>query len=497
MALGGADNLARSPELRTKLLWTLGLLCAYRIGVHIPVPGVDGGALAHFFESVAGTLFGLFDMFSGGGLRNVSVFALGIMPYISASIILQLLQVVSPELKRMAKEEGAAGRRKITQYTRYSTVLITIIQGFGIAVGLETMYSPGGVPVVLEPGWTFRIMTMLTLTAGTVLIMWLGGNMVLNSGLQVGQLTGFLSYVLQVMNSMMLISNVFLLLTRSLASARRISEVLDENIVLDSPEDAVEEVPDGSVEFEGVSFKYHSGAREYALSGVELHIPAGQTVGILGGTGSAKTTLVQLIPRLYDATEGTVRVGGRDVREYDLRALRDAVGIVLQKNVLFSGTVRENLRWGKPDASDEELWAACRAACAAEFLERMPKGLDTDLGQGGVNVSGGQKQRLCIARTLLKRPKILIFDDSTSAVDTATEGKIRTALAELRDVTKLIIAQRITSVMHTDQIVILEDGRVHAVGTHESLLAGDPIYQEIYASQMKGGEDHGVPATEC
>ena len=191
-----------------------------------------------------------------------------------------------------------------------------------------------------------------------VLIMWLGGNMVLNSGLQVGQLTGFLSYVLQVMNSMMLISNVFLLLTRSLASARRISEVLDENIVLDSPEDAVEEVPDGSVEFEGVSFKYHSGAREYALSSVELHIPAGQTVGILGGTGSAKTTLVQLIPRLYDATEGTVRVGGRDVREYDLRALRDAVGIVLQKNVLFSGTVRENLRWGKPDASDEELWAA-------------------------------------------------------------------------------------------------------------------------------------------
>lgn len=350
---------------------------------------------------------------------------------------------------------------------------------------------------------TFRLAVLnlpvfqLVMYTAVVLIMWLGGNMVLNSGLQVGQLTGFLSYVLQVMNSMMLISNVLLLLTRSLASARRISEVLDENIVLDSPEDAVEEVPDGSVEFEGVSFKYHSGAREYALSGVELHIPAGQTVGILGGTGSAKTTLVQLIPRLYDATEGTVRVGGRDVREYDLRALRDAVGIVLQKNVLFSGTVRENLRWGKPDASDEELWAACRVACAAEFLERMPKGLDTDLGQGGVNVSGGQKQRLCIARTLLKRPKILIFDDSTGAVDTATEGKIRTALAELRDVTKLIIAQRITSVMHTDQIVILEDGRVHAVGTHESLLAGDPIYQEIYASQMKGGEDHGVPATEC
>ena len=338
---------------------------------------------------------------------------------------------------------------------------------------------------------------MLVVYGCIIALSWFGAQFVVAGNLTTGELTSLFTYVISILMSLMMLSMIVVMVSMSLASARRISEVLDENIVLDSPEDAVEEVPDGSVEFEGVSFKYHSGAREYALSGVELHIPAGQTVGILGGTGSAKTTLVQLIPRLYDATEGTVRVGGRDVREYDLRALRDAVGIVLQKNVLFSGTVRENLRWGKPDASDEELWAACRAACAAEFLERMPKGLDTDLGQGGVNVSGGQKQRLCIARTLLKRPKILIFDDSTSAVDTATEGKIRTALAELRDVTKLIIAQRITSVMHTDQIVILEDGRVHAVGTHESLLAGDPIYQEIYASQMKGGEDHGVPATEC
>ena len=215
---------------------------------------------------------------------------------------------------------------------------------------------------------------------------------------------------------------------------------------------------------------------------------AGQTVGILGGTGSAKSTLVQLIPRLYDVTEGTVKVGGRDVREYDLQTLRDAVGIVLQKNVLFSGTVRENLKWGDRSADDDTLWAACRMACADEFLERMPKGLDTDLGQGGVNVSGGQKQRLCIARTLLKHPKILIFDDSTSAVDTATEAKIRSALAQLRDVTKIVIAQRVTSVMEADQIIILEDGRVHAVGTHASLLASDPIYQEIYASQMKGGD---------
>ena len=330
-----------------------------------------------------------------------------------------------------------------------------------------------------------------TMYTAIVLILWFGGGMILKGGLQVGELTGFLSYVLQVMNSFMMISNVFLLLTRSLASAHRIAEVLDEDPALTDPAEPVGEVADGSVDFEHVSFKYHADAREYALSGVDLHIRAGQTVGILGGTGSAKTTLVQLIPRLYDATEGVVKVGGHDVKDYDLTTLRDAVGIVLQKNVLFSGTVRENLRWGDPDADDEQLWAACRAACADEFLERMPDGLDTDLGQGGVNVSGGQKQRLCIARALLKRPKILIFDDSTSAVDTATEGKIRTALAGLTGVTKIIIAQRITSVMHTDLIVILEDGKIHAAGTHQELLDRDPIYQEIYASQMKGGEEHG------
>ena len=286
----------------------------------------------------------------------------------------------------------------------------------------------------------------LTMYAAMVSILWFGGNMILQGSLTVGRLTSFLSYVLQVMNSLMMISNVFLLMTRSLASAHRIAAVL------------------------------------------------GQTVGILGGTGSAKSTLVQLIPRLYDATEGRVLVGGRDVREYDLTALRDAVGIVLQKNVLFSGTVREHLLWGNPGASDEELWAACRAACADEFLQRMPGGLDADLGQGGVNVSGGQKQRLCIARTLLKKPRVLIFDDSVSAVDTATEARIRKALAALTGVTKIIIAQRVTSVMNTDKIVVLEDGRIHAVGTHSQLLASDPIYQEIYHSQMKGGGADGSTA---
>ena len=320
-------------------------------------------------------------------------------------------------------------------------------------------------------------------------IMWFGGGFILQGTMTVGQLTGFLSYVLQVLNSVMMFSGVFLQMTRSLASARRIREVLTEQPDLANAAHPVTDIADGAIDFEHVSFKYHAGAEKNALSDITLHIPAGATVGIIGGTGSAKTTLVQLIPRLYDATTGTVRVGGRDVRDYDLAALRDAVGIVLQKNLLFSGTIRENLLWGDPTATDDQLWAACRAARADEFLQNMPQGLDTDLGQGGVNVSGGQKQRLCIARTLLKHPKVLIFDDSTSAVDTATESGIRHALAQLTDVTKLIIAQRISSVQSADLIVILEDGRLHAVGTHAQLLAEDPIYQEIYHSQRKGGDE--------
>ena len=324
-----------------------------------------------------------------------------------------------------------------------------------------------------------------------ICIMWFGGGFILQGDMSVGQLTAFLSYVLQVLNSVMMFSGAFLQMTRSLASARRIREVLTEQPDLANAADPLETVPNGQIDFEGVSFKYNAAAQQSALSDITLHIPAGATVGIIGGTGSAKTTLVQLIPRLYDATEGTVKVGGHDVRDYDLTALRDAVGIVLQKNLLFSGTIRDNLKWGNPDAAEEQLWAACRAAHADEFLDRMPDGLDTDLGQGGVNVSGGQKQRLCIARTLLKHPKVLIFDDSTSAVDTATESGIRRALAELTDVTKLIIAQRISSVQSADLIVILEDGRLHAVGTHAELLEKDTIYQEIYYSQMKGGDPDG------
>lgn len=327
----------------------------------------------------------------------------------------------------------------------------------------------------------------LVMYATILCILWFGGRLILAGGLKVGELTGFLSYVLQVLNSLMMISNVFMMFTRSLTSWRRIQEVMDEEI--DITEELAEDiqVEKGEVIFDHVSFKYRRNAEEYVLSDINLHFLPGQTVGIIGRTGSAKTTLVQLIPRLYDAISGKVIIDGHPVEKYPLRPLRDSIAMVLQKNTLFSGTVKDNLRWGKEDASDEEIREACRIACADEFIDRLERGLDTDLGQGGVNVSGGQKQRLCIARALLKKPKVLILDDSTSAVDTATEAKIREGLSSyLPDTTKIIIAQRISSVAHADQIVILEDGRVHAVGTHEELLDNNEIYQEIYQSQQEG-----------
>lgn len=321
-------------------------------------------------------------------------------------------------------------------------------------------------------------------------VLWIGGNMIVAGRLTVGELTSFMSYVLQIMNSLMMISNVFLLLTRALTSMRRVAEVLDEKpqLALPDPGEAVREVADGSVEFRGVDFKYRADAEHDVLEGIDLSIPSGATVGVLGGTGSGKSSLVQLICRLYDPSAGAVLVGGRDVRCYDLPALRDAVGIVLQANVLFSGTIRDNLRWGDPEATDEELLRACELACADEFLDRIG-GLDGELGQGGAGVSGGQKQRLCIARTLLKRPRVLIFDDSTSAVDMATEAKIRSNLAQIPGVTVITIAQRITSVMDADEIFVMDDGRIHAHGTHAELLANDTIYQEIYASQMEHASD--------
>ena len=320
-------------------------------------------------------------------------------------------------------------------------------------------------------------------------LLWFGGGLIRSGRMQVGELTGFLSYVMQILNSLMMISNVFLMLTRSLASATRIMEIIDEVPDITDEEARDIQVEHGAVSFDHVWFKYSQDAKEYILSDVTFDIRAGETVGIIGQTGSAKSTLIQLIPRLYDATEGEVRIDGIPVRQYPMAYLRDAIAVVLQKNTLFSGTLRDNLKWGKEDATMEEVEEACRIACVDEFIDRLADGYQTEMGQGGVNVSGGQKQRLCIARAILKSPKVLILDDSTSAVDTATEGKIRQGLKEkLPDMTKIIIAQRISSVRSADRIILLDDGHVSDIGTHEELLGRSRIYQEIYESQKEGAD---------
>ena len=330
----------------------------------------------------------------------------------------------------------------------------------------------------------------VTVYSCILLISWLGAKMIVGSELTTGQLMSLLTYCLNILMSLMMLSMIFVMLTMSAASGERIAEVLNEKSTLDNPENPVYEVKDGSIEFENVSFSYHEGAEEPVLADINLKISSGETIGIIGGTGSSKSSLVNLISRLYDVTEGSVKVGGRDVREYDLDSLRNQVSVVLQKNVLFSGTILENLRWGKADATLEECRQACRLACADDFIMQFPDGYETKLEQGGSNVSGGQRQRLCIARALLKSPKILILDDSTSAVDTATDARIREAFAQqIPDTTKLIIAQRISSVQHADRILVLEHGRINGFGTHEQLLQSNEIYREVYESQTGGSGD--------
>lgn len=328
------------------------------------------------------------------------------------------------------------------------------------------------------------VVMIFVMTFGSFLVVNFGGAII-----QVGQLSSLLTYSFQILMSLMMLSMIFVMVTISMESCERIVAVLEEKHTISNPENPIYEVKDGSIDFNNVSFKYSKRADRYALANINLHIKSGQTIGILGGTGSSKTSLVNLISRLYDVTEGEVKVAGVDVRDYDLVTLRDAVSVVLQKNVLFSGSIKENLRWGNKEATDEEIEEACHLACANEFIEQFPDKYDTHIEQGGTNVSGGQKQRLCIARALLKKPKILILDDSTSAVDTKTDAIIRNGFKKfIPETTKIIIAQRVSSVQDADQIIIMNNGSIEAIGTHDELLASNPIYQEVYYSQNRGGE---------
>ena len=403
-----------------------------------------------------------------------------------------LMKVVGPVFERAFKiydrmntvvQENVRGIRVVKTYVRedHETEKFEGVSGMLYRTFSKAQKTMAGVMPLMQ-FCTYACM---------LLISWFGARLIVGGSMTTGELTSMFSYAMQILMSLMMVAMVFVMITMAKASAERVAEILDEQPDLHNPANPIHEVKDGAIEFDDVSFSYKGDAHKLALKNVSLHIKAGQTVGILGGTGSAKSTLVQLIPRLYDTTHGTVKVGGVDVRDYDIEALRDQVAMVLQKNVLFSGTIKENLRWGDENASDEELERVCRLAQADEFIQQMPDKYDTHIEQGGSNVSGGQKQRLCIARALLKKPKILILDDSTSAVDTKTDALIRKAFAEeIPDTTKIIIAQRVSSVQDADQIVILDGGTVQAVGTHDELLAANTIYQEIYNQQnRKGGEE--------
>ena len=416
---------------------------------------------------------------------------LAVLPILAISMGI-LMKVVGPVFERAFKiydrmntvvQENVRGIRVVKTYVRedHETEKFEGVSGMLYRTFSKAQKTMAGVMPLMQ----------FCMYACMLLISWFGARLIVVGSMTTGELTSMFSYAMQILMSLMMVAMVFVMITMAKASAERVAEILDEQPDLHNPANPIHEVKDGAIEFDDVSFSYKGDERKLALKNVNLHIKAGQTVGILGGTGSAKSTLVQLIPRLYDTTHGTVKVGGVDVRDYDIEALRDQVAMVLQKNVLFSGTIKENLRWGDENASDEELERVCRLAQADEFIQQMPDKYDTHIEQGGSNVSGGQKQRLCIARALLKKPKILILDDSTSAVDTKTDALIRKAFAEeIPDTTKIIIAQRVSSVQDADQIVILDGGTVQAVGTHDELLAANTIYQEIYNQQnRKGGEE--------
>ena len=420
--------------------------------------------------------------------HDISLIFLAVIPILGVGLYL-IIKHVHPVFERVFKtydrlngvvQENLSGIRVVKNYVRedheiekFDTISGTIYNDFSLAERILALNSP------LMQGCVYACM---------ILVSWLGAKQIVIGNMSTGNLMSFFTYIMQILSSLMMLSMVFVMITMSRASAERIVEVLDEESDITNCDNPVYEVKDGSVEFTDVSFSYAKRPDKTVLDDIDLIIPSGQTVGIIGGTGSSKSSLVQLIPRLYDVTGGCVKVGGVDVRNYDLQTLRHNVAMVLQKNTLFSGTIKENLRWGNPDATDEELVHACRLAQADDFIRTFPDGYDTYIEQGGTNVSGGQKQRLCIARAILRKPKILILDDSTSAVDTKTDALIRQAFREeIPNTTKIIIAQRISSVMDADQIVVMDNGRINACGTHEELLANNEIYREVYESQQKGG----------
>ena len=403
----------------------------------------------------------------------------------------------------IAKKAMPAFRAVFRKYDRLNESIeenvraMRVVKGFAREEYEKTKFAAASDNIRKDFTYAERVVALnsplmqICLNFNMIFVLYVGSRIIIsNRGttIDVGQISAMLTYGFQILMSLMMISMIYVMLTMSIESMRRIAEVLQTEPALKNPENAVTEIADGSVEFDHVSFKYSKLAERNTLDDISLRIPSGATVGILGGTGTGKTSLIQLIPRLYDVTEGSVRVGGRDVREYDLERLRDAVAVVLQKNMLFSGTIRENLRWGNPGATDEELTEACRLAQADEFIRSFPEGYDTHIEQGGTNVSGGQRQRLCIARALLKKPKILILDDSTSAVDTHTDALIRAGFRSyIPETTKIIIAQRVASVEDADLILVLDNGRISASGTHESLLRESRIYREIYEQQTRGG----------
>ena len=420
--------------------------------------------------------------------HDISLIFLAVIPILGVGLYL-IIKHVHPVFERVFKtydrlngvvQENLSGIRVVKNFVRedheiekFDTISGTIYKDFSLAERILALNSP------LMQGCVYACM---------ILVSWLGAKQIVIGNMSTGNLMSFFTYIMQILSSLMMLSMVFVMITMSRASAERIVEVLDEESDITNCDNPVYEVKDGSVEFTDVSFSYAKRPDKTVLDDIDLIIPSGQTVGIIGGTGSSKSSLVQLIPRLYDVTGGCVKVGGIDVRNYDLQTLRHNVAMVLQKNTLFSGTIKENLRWGNPDATDEELVHACRLAQADDFIRTFPDGYNTYIEQGGANVSGGQKQRLCIARAILRKPKILILDDSTSAVDTKTDALIRQAFREeIPNTTKIIIAQRISSVMDADQIVVMDNGRINACGTHEELLANNEIYREVYESQQKGG----------